>query len=228
MRILVVDDEPDLREILQYDLETEGYEVDTAASAEEAEAMGLAGYDLLLLDVMMEGMSGFQLARKLRANPQTSSLPIIFITALDSEGDIVKGLTLGADDYIAKPLSLSQVRARVRAVLRRSARQSEGSPASEGKAVSFEGLSLDTQAKTATLDGVRLPLTKLEYELLHLFLSHPGRLFDRESLLRQCWPADAIVLDRTVDVNIARLRKKLGAYGKHIKARFGYGYTFEG
>ncbi len=231
MRILVVDDEQDLCEILQYNLETEGYEVETANSAEEALGMHPEAFDLILLDVMMGTMSGFQLARTLREQPKTAGVPIIFITALDGEDDIIKGLNLGADDYMAKPLSLAEVKARVRAVLRRTAARPTPTGEEEERrkegTLTYESLSLDLGSKTATIEGERLPLTKLEFELLTLFLSHPGKLFDRESLLERCWPQNTVVLDRTVDVNIARLRKKLGTYGAHIKARFGYGYTFE-
>ncbi|MCD8304425.1 MAG: response regulator transcription factor [Prevotellaceae bacterium] len=226
MRILVVDDEQDLCDILQYNLETEGYEVDTACSAEEALGLDLGAYDLMLLDIMMGEMSGFQLARALRAREDTQDLPIIFITALEGEDNLVKGLNLGADDYMEKPLSLSEVKARVRAVLRR-ARKGTSEEGAERESITFETLCLDPSRKLATLDGQPLQLTKLEFELLSLLLSHRGKLYDRETLLRECWPSDTVVLDRTVDVNIARLRKKLGRYGKLIKARFGYGYVFE-
>ncbi|MCD7720904.1 MAG: response regulator transcription factor [Prevotellaceae bacterium] len=226
MRILVVDDEQDLCDILQYNLETEGYEVDTACSAEEALRLDLGAYDLLLLDIMMGEMSGFQLARALRAREDTRDLPIIFITALDGEDNLIKGLNLGADDYMEKPLSLSEVKARVRAVLRR-ARKGASEEGAQRERITFETLSLDPSRKTAKLDGQPLQLTKLEFELLSLLLSHRGKLYDRETLLKECWPSDTVVLDRTVDVNIARLRKKLGRYGKLIKARFGYGYVFE-
>ncbi len=225
MRILVVDDERDLCEIVQYNLQEEGYEVDYALSAEEALKRDIARYDLLLLDVMMEGMSGFELARTLRARQDTSHIPIIFITALDGEDDTVRGLNLGADDYMVKPLSLRELRARVKAVLRRT--MHEGNK-EEGDLVRCETLVLHPSSKTAMLDGARLQLTKLEFELLSLFLEHQGQLFDRDSLLRQCWPSGTVVSDRTVDVNIARLRKKIGRYGNFIKARQGYGYTFDG
>ncbi len=229
MRILVVDDEQDLCDILQYNLETEGYEVDTASSAEEALKLDLGTYDLLLLDIMMGAMSGFQLARALRAREDTKDLPIIFITALEGEDNLIKGLNLGADDYMEKPLSLSEVKARVRAVLRRSRKEERRTSVerTDNERITFETLCLDPSRKTATLDAKPLQLTKLEFELLSLLLSHPGKLYDRETLLKECWPSDTVVLDRTVDVNIARLRKKLGRYGKLIKARFGYGYVFE-
>ena len=230
MRILVVDDEQDLCEILQYNLETEGYEVDTANSAEEAMQMQITDYSLLLLDIMMGAMSGFQMARRLKENPATAHIPIIFITALDNEDSTVKGLNIGADDYIAKPISVKELKARVAAVLRRTCgEKNRGEEEREDKAevVAYQTLQVNTSSKTVMLDGEKVALTKLELELLLLFLRKPNKVFAREELLKRCWPSDTYVLDRTVDVNITRLRKKIGRYGKQIKTRFGYGYTFE-
>jgi DNA-binding response OmpR family regulator len=232
MKILVVDDEQDICEILQYNLETEGYEVVTANSAEEALELPLQEYGLILLDVMMDEMSGFQMARKMKDNPATAPIPIIFITALEGEDNMVKGLNIGADDYIAKPLSMKEVKARVRAVLRRASvsnqhPEGKGAFPTSDHQISYEGITLDLNAKRATLDGEHLSLTKLEYEILSLLLQHPGKVFSREDLLKYCWPQDVLVLDRTVDVNITRLRKKIGRYGQQIKTRVGYGYCFE-
>ena len=231
MKILVVDDELDICEILQYNFETEGFEVMTVNSAEEALELPLHEFALILLDVMMGEMSGFQMARKIKDNPVTAEIPIIFITALEGEDNLVKGLNIGADDYIAKPLSMKEVKARVRAVLRRASHsyhhQDEKTVNTSGSKICYEGITLDKNAKTATLDSQNLSLTKLEYELLSLLLQHPGKVFSREDLLRHCWPQDVLVLDRTVDVNITRLRKKIGRYGKQIKTRVGYGYCFE-
>ena len=232
MKILVVDDEQDICEILQYNLETEGYEVVTANSAEEALELPLQEYGLILLDVMMDEMSGFQMARKIKDNPATAPIPIIFITALEGEDNLVKGLNIGADDYIAKPLSIKEVKARVRAVLRRASLSNQRpdeqavTTASDHQ-ITYEGITLDLNAKRATLDGEDLSLTKLEFELLSLLLQHPDKVFSREDLLKYCWPQDVLVLDRTVDVNITRLRKKIGRYGQQIKTRVGYGYCFE-
>ena len=232
MKILVVDDEQDICEILQYNLETEGYEVVTANSAEEALELPLQEYGLILLDVMMDEMSGFQMARKMKDNPTTAPIPIIFITALEGEDNLVKGLNIGADDYIAKPLSMKEVKARVRAVLRRASLSNQRpdeqavTTASDHQ-ITYEGITLDLNAKRATLDGEDLSLTKLEFELLSLLLQHPDKVFSREDLLKYCWPQDVLVLDRTVDVNITRLRKKIGRYGQQIKTRVGYGYCFE-
>ncbi|MDY5077406.1 MAG: response regulator transcription factor [Bacteroidaceae bacterium] len=227
MRILVVDDEQDLCEILQYNLETEGYEVHTANSAEEALRLPLENYDLILLDVMMGQMSGFQMALKMKENPVTSQVPIIFITALEGEDSLVRGLNIGADDYMVKPLSLREVKARIKAVLRRSMKN-EIQEKTASDCYSFQGLCINREAKSASIDGQPLQLTKLEYEMLSLLLSNMGKAFSREEMLEHCWPKDAIVLDRTVDVNINRLRKKIGPYGKYIKTRVGFGYTFEG
>ena len=231
MKILVVDDELDICEILQYNLETEGYEVVTANSAEEALEFPLREFGLILLDVMMGEMSGFQMARMIKDNPATAMIPIIFITALDSEDNTVKGLNIGADDYIAKPLSMKEVKARVKAVLRRAsysfAQQSAPLTVSVNSKICYEGIALDMNAKTVTIDGQELVCTKLEFELLSFFLQHPDKVFSREDLLKYCWPKDVLVLDRTVDVNITRLRKKIGRYGKQIKTRVGYGYCFE-
>ena len=227
MRILVVDDEQDLCEILQYNLETEGYEVHTANSAEEALRLPLENYDLILLDVMMGQMSGFQMALKMKENPVTSQVPIIFITALEGEDSLVRGLNIGADDYMVKPLSLREVKARIKAVLRRSMKN-EIQEKTASDCDSFQGLCINREAKSASIDGQPLQLTKLEYEMLSLLLSNMGKAFSREEMLEHCWPKDAIVLDRTVDVNINRLRKKVGPYGKYIKTRVGFGYTFEG
>ena len=227
MKILVVDDESDICEILKYNLETEGYEVTTAFSAEEALELPLQEYSLILLDVMMGEMSGFQLVRRLKNDVTTARIPVIFITALDGEDNLVKGLNIGADDYIVKPLSMKEVMARVRAVLRRSSQLQQTVAAPDDNMIVFEGIALDINAKTVTCDGQKLVLTKLEFELLSFFLQHPNKVFSREDLLKYCWPQDVMVLDRTVDVNITRLRRKIGRYGKQIKTRVGYGYCFE-
>lgn len=227
MKILVVDDELDICEILKFNLETEGFEVDTACSAEEALELPLQDYSLILLDVMMGEMSGFQMVRRLKNNPSTSRIPVIFVTALDGEDNLVKGLNIGADDYIAKPLSMKEVKARVRAVLRRSSQPQQTVASPDESKIVYEGITLDLSAKTVTCDGEKLEFTKLEFELLSFFLQHPNKVFSREDLLKYCWPRDVMVLDRTVDVNITRLRKKIGCYGKQIKTRVGYGYCFE-
>ena len=223
-RILVVDDEQDLCEILKFNLETEGYEVETANSAEEAIVLDIPSYDLLLLDVMMGEMSGFALAKKLKADERTCNIPIIFLTARDAENDTVTGFNLGADDYISKPFSIREVLVRIRAVLRRTTPQQE-----EGckNILKFQGLVLDLDKKTVTIEGEPVAFTKTEFEILHTLLDERGRVFSRQELINRVWPSDVLVLDRTVDVNITRLRKKIGPFAKCIVTRLGFGYLFE-
>lgn len=223
-RILVVDDEQDLCEILKFNLETEGYDVDTANSAEEAIVMDIPSYNLLLLDVMMGEMSGFAMAKKLKADERTSNVPIIFLTARDTENDTVTGFNLGADDYISKPFSIREVLVRIRAVLRRTAPQPEES---DKNILKYQGLELDLDSKTVTIEGKAVAFTKTEFELLHTLLDERGRVFSRQELINRIWPSDVLVLDRTVDVNITRLRKKIGPFSKCIVTRLGFGYLFE-
>ena len=224
-RILVVDDEQDLCEILKFNLETEGYQVETANSAEEALEMDIASYNLLLLDVMMGGMSGFQLAKQLKNSEVTAHIPIIFLTARDTENDTVTGFNLGADDYISKPFSIREVMVRVRAVLRRTASRLEG--AEEPAVISYQGLLLNLDKKSVSVDGEDVPFTKTEFELLRLLLEERGRVFSRQELIDRVWPKDVLVLDRTVDVNITRMRKKIGRFAKCIVTRLGFGYYFD-
>lgn len=223
-RILVVDDEEDLCEILKFNLEIEGYDVDTANSAEEALKLDLPKYNLLLLDVMMGEISGFKMARMLKKNPETANIPIIFITAKDTENDTITGFNLGADDYISKPFSLREVQARVKAVLRRtSINGAEEKP----QLLQYQGLSIDIEKKKVCIDAQEVALTKKEFEILLLLMQNKGRVFSREDILSKVWQDEVYVLDRTIDVNITRLRKKIGAYGKYIVTRLGYGYCFE-
>lgn len=223
-RILVVDDEEDLCEILKFNLENEGYEVDTANSAEEALQMDISHYNLLLLDVMMGEISGFKMARMLKQDKKTAQIPIIFITAKDTENDTVTGFNLGADDYISKPFSLREVTARVKAVLRRTTSAESGSVPEQ---LIYKSLVLDIVKKKVCIEGEEAPLTKKEFEILLLLLQNKGRVFSREDILNKVWSDEVYVLDRTIDVNITRLRKKIGDYGKCIVTRLGYGYCFE-
>lgn len=223
--ILVVDDEEDLCEILKFNLETEGYEVDTAYSAEEALTLNLTDYDLLLLDVMMGEISGFKLASMLKKNEKTAHIPIIFLTAKDTENDMLTGFNLGADDYISKPFSIKQVQARVKAVLRRS--MEEKKPVNEN-ILTYNTLKIDTQRIKASINGEEVALTKKEFEILKLLLENINHVFSREEILSRVWKDEVYVLDRTIDVNITRLRKKIGEYGKNIVTRLGFGYCFEG
>ena len=223
-RILVVDDEEDLCEILKFNLENEGYEVDTANSAEEALKMDICSYQLILLDVMMGEISGFKMANMLKKNKKTDKVPIIFITAKDTENDTVTGFNLGADDYISKPFSLREVIARVKAVLRRTAAaETERVP----ERLTYQTLVIDITKKKVSIDEEEVPLTKKEFEILLLLVQNKGRVFSREDILARIWSDEVYVLDRTIDVNITRLRKKIGIYGKCIVTRLGYGYCFE-
>ena len=224
-RILVVDDEEDLCEILQFNLESEGFQVDVAYSAEEALKKDLSVYQLLLLDVMMGEISGFRMARVLRENPKTANIPVIFLTAKDTENDKLTGFNLGADDYISKPFSIREVAARVKAILRRTESKTVETP--KVQMLTYETLSMQLDNKKVILDGVEIPFTKKEFEILKLFLENKNRVFTREEMLSRVWSDEVIVLDRTIDVNITRLRKKIGPYGKNIVTRLGYGYCFE-
>lgn len=220
----MVDDEQDLCEILKFNLETEGYEVETADSAESALTLDLTTFDLLLLDVMMGEMSGFALAKHLKKQDDTKDIPIIFLTARDTENDTVTGFNLGADDYISKPFSIREVIVRVRAVLRRTSKESDEHQPST---INYQGLELNLDKKTVSVDGEPVPFTKTEFEILHTLLEESGRVFSRQELIAKIWPADVFVLDRTVDVNITRLRKKIGRFSKCIVTRLGFGYFFD-
>lgn len=222
-RILVVDDEEDLCEILKFNLEMEGYQVDTAKSAEEALKLELTRYDLLLLDVMMGEISGFKMARMMKQNKDTANIPIIFITAKDTENDTITGFNLGADDYISKPFSLREVILRVKAVLRRTGNVQTDNE----EKLTYKGLTIDIPKKKVTINDEEISLTKKEFEILLFLLQNQGRVFSREDILARVWHDEVYVLDRTIDVNITRLRKKIGEYGQRIVTRLGYGYCFE-
>lgn len=222
-RILVVDDEEDLCEILKFNLEMEGYTVDTANSAEEALKLNLPHYNLILLDVMMGEISGFKMASMMKKNKDTENIPIIFITAKDTENDTLTGFNLGADDYISKPFSLREVIMRVKAVLRRTA----GVQTQVPEQLTYKGLSVNIPKKKVTINNEEISLTKKEFEILLLLLQNQGRVFSREEILTKVWHDEVYVLDRTIDVNITRLRKKIGEYGQCIVTRLGYGYCFE-
>jgi two-component system phosphate regulon response regulator PhoB len=222
-RILVVDDEEDLCEILQFNLEIEGYVVDVAYSAEEALKKDLSVYNLLLLDVMMGEISGFRMARTVREDARTEHIPIVFLTAKDSENDRLTGFSLGADDYINKPFSIREVIARIKAVIRRA----ESSKEKEVESLSYETLEMQLNNKKVLVDNNEVAFTRKEYEILKLFLENKNRLFTRDEILVRIWSNEVIVLDRTIDVNITRLRKKIGRYEKNIVTRLGYGYCFE-
>ncbi len=221
-RILVVDDEETLCEALRYNLEAEGFTVDVAYSAEEALSLPLQSYSLMLLDIMMGAISGMQFAEIIKSRADTTAIPVIFCTAKDAEDDMIKGLDLGADDYITKPYSVRNVLARVRTVLRRAGGESHiGS-----SVLSYRGVSLDTNSKLCKVDSEEIRLPRKEYELLQFFLENRGVIFSRDELLKRVWSDDVYVIDRVIDVHINRLRRKLGPYGRQIVTRSGYGYGF--
>ena len=219
---MIVDDEADIREILLFNLENAGFEVDTAASAEEALEVLTPSHSLILLDVMMRGMSGFRMAEVLRKE-RKNMVPIIFLTAKNTENDLLTGFSAGGDDYISKPFSVYEVIARVKAVLRRSS-----TPAEERKesSVVCGQITIDMSRKLVFAGENQVVLSKKEFEILSLLASNPGKLFSREKIIEELWKDAPYVLDRTVDVHIARIRSKLGEYKNHITNRSGYGYSF--
>ncbi len=222
--ILIVDDEDDICQILSYSLGAAGYKTEIAHSAEEAlPLIRAAAPDLILLDIMMEGMSGTQLAAYMQENG-LMTMPIIFLTALDGESDVLKGFRLGADDYITKPFRTMEVLARVAAVLKRAQPHTEPEAASER--VTFQGIVLNLRDKSLTVDGEPVPITRKEWELLCFLLTHQGQMLSREQLLRQVWKEDAYVLERTVDVHITHLRRKVGRYSGHLQTKSGFGYIW--
>lgn len=221
-KILVIDDERDLCDILLYNLNADGHAATACHSSEEAMKLDISSFDLLLLDVMLPGMSGFELAEQLKADRLTAAIPIIFLTAKDKEEDTLKGFGIGADDYITKPFSTREVLARVKAVLSRS-RTEEAT-----KKLVYKGLTIDQRQKLVTVDGATAELTKTEYELLRLLMTNRGRVLSRQELIERMWPGDVVVTHRAVDVNITRIRKKIGPYSSCIVSRQGFGYLFEG
>ena len=222
-RILVVDDEETLCEVLRLNLENEGYDVDIALSAEDALKLDIRLYSLILLDIMMGEISGIRLAKMLKSDVETADIPIIFCTARDSEDDMVRGLNLGADDYITKPYTIRNVIARVKSVLRRTSGQKI---ADKHNRLAVDGLILDLDLKTCSVDGNEVNLTKKEFELLAFLISNKGKICSRDQILASVWSDEVIVLDRTIDVNITRIRQKIGEYGACIITRAGFGYGF--
>ena len=222
-RILVVEDEEDLNEILQFNLESEGYLVDTSFSAEEALKKDLTRYDLMILDVMMGKISGFSLAQRIRKEMKLE-VPIIFLTARDTENDMLTGFNLGADDFITKPFSVRALQARIKAVLKRN----KAIPAEEAKtSLNVGEIIIDFETKRLIIGDKKIELTRKEYEIISLLAKSPGRIFSREEILRRIWESDVIVIDRTVDVNMTRLRRKMEEYGSYIRNKPGFGYYFE-
>lgn len=222
--ILVVDDEEDLCDILQFNLEDAGYIVETANSAEEVLEMDLTKYDLFLLDVMMGEISGYKLASIIKENKETEKTPIIFLTAKDTENDMVIGFNLGCDDYISKPFSLREVLLRIKAVLKRVSDSGKAKPVSK---LVYNTLVIDIDQKKVTIDMKEVPLTKREFEILQLLLDQRDKVFSRQEILDNVWSDEENISDRTVDVNITRIRKKIGIYDRNLVTRLGYGYCFE-
>jgi two-component system, OmpR family, alkaline phosphatase synthesis response regulator PhoP len=222
--VLVVDDDEDLCEILRFNLINEGYQVDIAYSAEEAMQKNLQDYHLIVLDVLLGEMSGFRMAHSMRNDPTTATTPIIFLTARDSENDRLTGFNLGADDYITKPFSVRELMARVHAVIYRINRKK----ISIIQMISYDRLNMNLTNKQVILEGEEIRFTKKEFEILKLLIENKNRLFTREELLARVWKEEAFVLSRTIDVNITRIRKKIGSYEKNIVTKLGRGYCFEG
>ncbi len=221
-KILLVDDDKNISEILEFNLKSEGFQVDSVYSAEEALKKPIREYQLLLLDVMMGGMSGYKLAEQLRK--EKISVPIIFLTAKDTENDMLTGFSVGGDDYISKPFSIKEVIARIKAVLKRTGNVS--GEESTGNLITIGALTLDMNTKEVLLQGEKIALTKTEFELLALFVQKPDTLFSRERIIDIIWKETPYITERTVDVHIVRLRKKLGKYSDVITSRTGYGYRF--
>jgi two-component system phosphate regulon response regulator PhoB len=229
VKILVIDDEESICEILKYNLEKEGYEVDTALSADEALGLDLPAYSLMIVDIMMERLSGFDFVKRLKNSVATENIPIIFCSALNSEDDTVMGLNIGADDYLTKPFAIGEVIARVRAVLRRS-RASQQLAYNMSKStyepdITFRTLRLDRNEKLCYISGKLVDLTPTEFGILLFFLTHRNRIYSREEIIKHVWGVE--VSNRTIDTNIARLRKKLAEYGDNIRTRSGFGYGFK-
>ncbi|MEI7828928.1 MAG: response regulator transcription factor [Prolixibacteraceae bacterium] len=222
-RILIAEDEEDICEILQFNLESEGYTVDVVHSAEDALKKNLSIYHLFLLDVMMGKITGFGLAQKIRKELDITT-PIIFLTARNNENDLLTGFSVGADDYMAKPFSIRELQARVKTILKRT---NSKSMTVESSILALGNIGLDNKTKRLIIDGKKVELTRKEFEILLLLAKNQGRIFSREEILGRIWADDVIVTDRTVDVNMTRLRKKLEGYSNYIKNKAGYGYFFE-
>lgn len=225
-RILIVDDEETLCEVLKLNLENEGYDVDVAFTAEQALTYDLKKYSLILLDIMMGEISGIKMAKILKENVATAEIPIIFCTARDTEDDMIMGLNIGADDYIMKPYTIRNVIARVKSVLRRTSTHKNIIITDKPNILKVDGLQLDLGFKRCTIEGKEIKLAKKEFELLAYLISNRGKICSREQILNSVWSDEVVVLDRTIDVNITRLRSKIGEYGSYIITRSGFGYGF--
>lgn len=223
--IFVIDDEKDIREILKINLVSEGYSVTTFSSADEAKK-GFASEkpDLILLDIMMEGKDGFEFCREIRSNEKFKSIPVIFLSAKSEEFDKVLGLELGGDDYLTKPFSIKELRSRIKAVLRRSGTVSE---AAKSAILKYKGVELNLDQYSLKVDNEEIKLTKTELNILSLFMENPGKIFSRDNIINSVRGHDVFVVDRTIDVHIMNLRKKLGDYKNIITTFSGIGYGFK-
>jgi len=219
--ILIVDDDKSICEILEFNLKSEGYIVDTAYSAEEALTKLTNQTQLILLDVMMEGMSGYKMLEKIRLDGST--IPVIFLTAKNTENDMLTGFSVGADDYISKPFSIKEVSARIKAILKRFKTAST----EQKETLAFKDLEINTKNREAFIKGKPVNLTKTEFEILQKLAKNPNRIFSRQEIIEGVWGNNVFVTERTVDVHITRLRKKLEDYGNIISNRLGYGYKFD-
>ncbi len=231
IKILIVDDEEPMCEILKFNLEKDGYKVDYALSGTEALQLDLSAYSMFILDIMMDNISGFDFAKRLKNNPSTQNTPIIFCSALDGEEDTVMGLNIGGDDYIRKPFAIGEALARVRAVLRRS-HISEQLAYNRSQAlcepdITYRTMRVDRNERVCYINAAPIKLTKTEYEILMFFLTHRNRIYTRDEIIRHVWPGDVVITNRTIDTNITRLRKKLCEYGDNIVTRLGFGYGFK-
>ncbi|MCA1760024.1 MAG: response regulator transcription factor [Bacteroidales bacterium] len=220
-KILIVDDEKDLCEILQFNLESEGFSIDVAHSGEDALKKPLEEFDLILLDIMMGGISGFKAANIIRKDKKLA-VPIIFLTAKGDENDVLTGFNVGADDYIAKPFSIKEVIARIKAILKRRTK-----PEDDSSQIIYRELKINPKKKEIYLADQAINLTRKEFEILFLLMKNMGQYISRDEILKRIWQDDVIVTERNVDVNIARLRKKIGDYGANVKGKSGYGYCFK-
>ncbi len=218
-RILIVDDEELMCELLQFNLVTDGYSVDVCYSAEEALKHDLMSYNLFILDIMMGEMSGINLARIIKGNSQTAHIPIIFCSAKSREDDVIEGLNSGADDYVTKPFSMREMVARVSSVFRRQ-------NAVPAERLVYGGLVVDLFSSSVDVDGETVPFTRTEFDMLAFFLKNKNKFFSRNEILDNVWTKDVVVTDRTIDVNISRIRKKMGRYASNLVNRSGFGYGF--
>ena len=219
-KILVVDDEEAICELLKINLELVGYSVDVAYSAEQVLKMDLSGYSLMVFDIMMGKMSGLELLSEVRSNPKMAEVPVIVCTAVTEEDTLLEGFSRGADDYIRKPFSMREFVARVQRLLQRSNHHADS------ESVEYKTLKMDRKQHACFIDGNDVGLTKREYDLLMLFLSNKNHIFSRDEILEKVWEKNTFVVDRAIDVNINRLRKKIGIYGNNIITKQGYGYGF--